>query len=221
MSADNALLSARVYQFRLYVFAFLVYMGIASLLAVPAIQKAQTQAEVKNSLARYLNESRGQPSGAVLAAAGAPASIEIKRLSIKLPAAPGYYNVATRKWTLDNSHVFVDNSTNPNATISTHQQNITFIYGHDIPGVLIKTSQLTYGDIMTINTQNGYQFRYYYDKSRVISPTDISVLSEKNTGDSVVLATCTGTWYQFRHAMYFKLLSVRKLPDGPFMKVKQ
>lgn len=222
MRAGSALFVDHFPQLRLYGFAVLLYMAIASLFIVPAAQKQHTKSMVADQLSQYLREksvNKKAGSSLVLAASGTPTAIHIDRLHINLPVAPGYYNQITHKWTLDGRHVFTDNYTNPNPIISAHQEKTMFIYGHDIPGVLVGTSGLVHGDILTIDTQNGYQFRYYYEKSRVLNPTDTSVLNEENTGDPVILATCTGAWYQFRHAMYFKLLSIRKLRSGPMESV--
>lgn len=223
---SSALFVLRPGEIRLYLFAILVYMLIASLFVVPFMQQAQTESAVRNDLSQYLTQNSvvspdSTGTNSVLAAKETPVQLSIDRLNIKLPIKPGYYNPVTRKWTLDNTSVFVDSHTRPNPSVSAKQEHITFIYGHDTPGVLLNTSNLVYGDIMTIDTQNGYRYRYYYNKSKVINPLETSVLSEKNTGDPVVLATCTGVWYQFRRVMYFHLISVQKMPDGPVIKATQ
>jgi LPXTG-site transpeptidase (sortase) family protein len=156
---------------------------------------------------------------------GSPSSISIDRLNINLPVAPGYYNFNTKKWTLDSKHVFTDNLDNANPIVSNTQTNVTVFYGHDIPGILVNTSNLVYGDILKVNTVNGYTFTYYYDHDKVVSPTDASFLSAKNTGDSVALMTCTGEFYQSRHVMYFRLISISKINStqniwGGYMRIK-
>jgi LPXTG-site transpeptidase (sortase) family protein len=214
----NTLTSPRVSQLRLYILAILVYLGIASLVVVPAAQRAHTSQQVKAQLSQYVRQTGSQKAPAAAAApqiSGTPAAISIDRLGINLPVAPGYYNIGTQKWTLDSKHVFTDNYTTANPVIATKQTQVTVMYGHDIPGVLVKTAQLTYGDILTVNTQNGYVFRYYYDQSKVVTPNDTSILHETNTGDPLMLVTCTGARYQFRHAMYFHLLSVHKVTLAP------
>lgn len=213
MDTDSILTSFHARQLRLYMLTILVYLGIASLIVVPMIQRDRTNQTVNAQLSQYLHSTKSRGAVSEASIGGIPASISIKRLDINLPVAPGYYNLSTRKWTLDNKHVFTDNYTNTNPVVGTHQSRVTVIYGHDIPGVLVKTSQLTHGDIMTIDTQNGYRFRYYYDRSEVLVPTNTSILNEENTGDPVALVTCTGTWYQFRHAMFFRLIDVHKVPS--------
>jgi LPXTG-site transpeptidase (sortase) family protein len=202
---------ANIRQIRLYFFAILVYAGIAGFLIMPTVQRMQTSQRVQTQLTQYLKQKQSHKAVTPVPLSGTPVSISIERLGINLPVAPGYYNVSTQKWTLDNHHVFTDNYTNTNPTVSEKQSKTTVIYGHDTPGVLVKTSELTHGDILTIDTQNGYQFRYYYDKSKVVPPNDTSVLREKNKGDSVILLTCTGAWYQSRRAMYFHLIDVQKI----------
>jgi len=217
MNTDSVLLNLQIRQLRLYLLAILVYVGIASLVVLPVISKNNTDRIVKAQLSQYLKQADSKKAAAaspVSPIKGAPVSISIGRLGINLPVAPGYYNFNTQKWTLDSKHVFTNNYTDPNPLVGTDQSRVTVLYGHDIPGILVKTSQLAYGDIMTIDTQNGYRFRYYYDKSKVVVPTDTSILTEQNTGDPVILVTCTGTWYQFRHAMYFRLLDVQKISTG-------
>ncbi|HEX4774930.1 MAG TPA: sortase [Candidatus Saccharimonadales bacterium] len=214
MSTDSILLNARSSEFRLYLFAALVYASVAGLILMPTISKHQTQLAVNTQLSQYLKQASSK-NAVAMPIVGTPASISIQRLGIDLPVAPGYYNFSTHKWTLDSQHVFTDNFTDPNPVVGSKQARVTVLYGHDIPGILVKTSQLVHGDILAITTKNGYRFRYYYDRSKVIVPTDTSILSEQNTGDPVILVTCTGTWYQFRHAMYFRLINVQKLPDQP------
>ena len=201
-------------QVKLYSLAILVYAGIASLFIVPALHRSQTSQTVKTQLSDYVQNSKKQNSSsksAALVISGAPTEISIARLGIKLPVAAGYYNLSSQKWTLDSKHVFTDNYTNRDPLIGTSQPNVTLFYGHDIPGILVNTSQITYGDILTINTTNGYRFKYFYTRSKVVAPTDASILTEKNKGEPVVLVTCTGTWYQSRRAMYFKLLDTQKI----------
>lgn len=197
---------------RLYLLASLVYVGIASLVIVPALQRYSTSQRVKAQLTHYIHQAALHKPAAASSPSpisDIPVTITISRLGINLPVAPGYYNQFSRKWTLDSIHVFTDSSTTPHPLVSTKQFRVTVFYGHDIPGILISTSQLTYGDIMTITTQNGYVFQYYYDTAKVVAPTDTTILDEPNRGDPVSLVTCTGLWYQFRHVMYFHLLSVQ------------
>ncbi len=198
-------------QLRLYVLAVSVYLSAFLLYFSPNIQQHYTNQAVKNQLSSYMvnNHQDGPVQEQV---SGPPAQISIKRLNINLPVSAGYYNAASKKWTLDNKHVFTDNFTNSNPVISTKQDNVTVLYGHDLPGLLVNTSQVAYGDILSITTTNGYRFNYYYVDSRVVKPDDTSILHEKNTGNPVALVTCTGAWYQNRRVMYFKLIDAVKIP---------
>lgn len=214
MNADSLLAPSRNWQLKLYLLAALVYIGAFSLIAIPTLSRYHTAQVVKTQLSQYLKKDPAQNQAVALAGpptSGTPVFISISRLGINLPIAPGFYSPATHTWTLNSKDVFTDNNIDPNPIISTDQSRVTFLYGHDIPGVLIKTSQLVYGDTMTIDTANGYQFEYYYDRSAVVPPTDSAILNQANTGDPVELMTCTGIWYQSRHVMYFHLLGVKKL----------
>lgn len=198
-------------QFRVYGLGIIFYFVLSSILIVPAIQHREAQRKVAAQLTNYINKSKiNTVKNTVIV--GEPTSIEIPRLNISLPVTKGYYNYNTKKWTLDSKHVFTNTLSNPDPQISTNQTNTLMIYGHDIPGVLVTTSQLVYGDILKINTSNGYQFTYYYDKDKKVVPIDKSILTEKNVGDPIMLVTCTGTYYQFRHVMYFKLIEEHKNP---------
>ncbi len=198
----------------------LVYLGILSLIVVPIINHDHAVYVVKTQLMQYLKTTPESPAAAAAAVpliSGTPISLSINRLSINLPIMPGFYRPASQTWTLNSEDVFTDNNINPNPIISTDQKQVTFLYGHDIPGILIKTSQLVYGDLMTINTNNGYRFSYYYADSAIVPPTDSAILSQANIGNPVELMTCTGLWYQFRHVMYFHLISVTNISTNQIL----
>ena len=195
---------------RLYFLGAFIYVVIASIILIPVIKREHTEQVVKAQLSQTLKQNQ-KKNYQMPRVSGTPVSISISRLGINLPIAPGEYNPRTHTWTLNSRDVFTDNNIDPNPIISTEQARTTFLYGHDIPGVLVKTSELVFGDRMTLTTNNGYAFNYYYDNSAVVAPTDTSIINQPNTGDPVELMTCTGIWYQSRHVMYFRLLSVNKV----------
>ena len=186
-------------------FATVFYVAIAALIVTPFVSQALTERTVHAQLIadeRVLNET-GQMVAPAVPVSGLPVHLAIKRLGISFPVAKGYYDIARQGWTLDSSHVFIDAYTNPNPSISTDQTRDAVIYGHNFNDVLGKTTELVPGDILTLTTDNGYQFDYYFVQSTSVVPNDVSVLSLESKQYPVMLVTCTGLWDQSRRVMYF------------------
>src|SRR5476651_1209436 len=173
----------RARSLRAYSLATAVYVGVASLIIVPIIERHITTVHVKNQLTSIISQNDKVKSSAlpptVAEISDKPTFISIDRLNIHLPVASGFYNFNTHLWTLDSKHVFTSNFSTKNPAIGTAQTDTLVFYGHDIPGILKSTSGITYGDILTIDTQNGYTFRYYFDRDKVVDPTNTSILTEK------------------------------------------
>lgn len=198
---------------RVLIFAVAFYVAVAVLVATPHISRALTEKRVHQQLVaaeHSLNQTKAtQPTTATVS--GLPVHLTIRRLGISFPIAKGYYNIASQNWTLDSNHVFIDAYTNPNPIIGAGQTTDVFIYGHNFNNVLGKTTEMVPGDILTLTTDNGYVFHYYFVTSTAVIPSNVSVLTLESKQYPVMLVTCTGLWDQDRRIMYFT-------PLGPPIK---
>lgn len=191
---------------RVLLFAVFFYAVVALLAAMPTISRALTERQVHKQLLVAEHVAQAQNSSAdntVTSATGLPVQMTIKRLGISFPVIKGYYNSAARKWTLDSNHVFVNAQTNRNPVISTNQTTDVVLYGHNFNSVLGKTTEMVPGDILSIRTDTGYQFNYYFVKSEAVNPNNVSILNLDSKQYPVMLVTCTGIFDQVRRVMYF------------------
>lgn len=134
---------------------------------------------------------------------GQPSRIEIPSLDIKLAVAEGYFNMVNSSWTLSNDKAhFAVMTARPN----NHAGN-TFIYGHNLPQVFQRLTDLKLGDLAVVETANGHSFTYRYAYADVTDPTDLSPFVYEGA-PVLTLQTCTGLWYQKRLLLYFTLIEV-------------
>lgn len=135
---------------------------------------------------------------------GHPVRVTITRLGVSLPVVDGVYDQTEGSWTLsDDKAQFATETTEPNDDFGT-----TFIYGHNIPTVFEPLKDLTTGDILTVETDNGHTFTYRYLSDEIVSPEDTSILDEHSASPRVILMTCNGIWSENRRVMYFELQGV-------------
>lgn len=135
---------------------------------------------------------------------GEPIAFHVKRLGINLSIVDGTYDQKTDKWTLtDDAVQFAEMTTLPN-----DRSGNTFLYGHNTQKVLMPMSNIVPGDIVTIDTANGYTFTYAYTKDAIIPPDMTSVLYDNPAQPRLTVMTCEGIWSQARRLMYFDLKEV-------------
>jgi LPXTG-site transpeptidase (sortase) family protein len=189
---------------RVLLFTALFYAVVALLAAMPSISRALTEKQVHQQLLVAERVStHATPVATVASATGLPVQLSIKRLGINFPVAKGYYNSASLKWTLDSNHVFVNAYTNPDPVIGANQTTDVVLYGHNFNNVLGKTTEMVPGDILSLRTDTGYQFNYYFVKSEAVNPNTTNILSLNSKQYPVMLVTCTGIFDQVRRVMYF------------------
>jgi len=139
---------------------------------------------------------------------GFPVSISIPGsrpdLNINLGIIPGYYNKTSGTWTLsEDAAQFAVMSSQPN-NISGN----TFIYGHYRANVFAYLHLIQPGTIVTINTNNGYQFNYKYVTTYAVQPTDTNVLGY--SGNPILtIQTCSGTFFQNRQMFIFSYVGYK------------
>lgn len=200
---------------KIYGYAFSVYFIAAAVILTPIFEKRQVAAQVKEEAARIQQQSADSPKKEEPVIVDEPTRFTINRLGIDFPVIEGVYNTSNQKWTLDNQHIFMSAAADGNMTISNsaeQQKNIAVFYGHNFTKMLGKTDSLVVGDILTIQTRNGYVFKYHYAHDQIVKPDSVAVLNTPNKDESVALITCTGSWNQLRRIMYFKPLgSVQKI----------
>lgn len=134
---------------------------------------------------------------------GEPTRIRIPSVDVDLKVEPGYYNAATRSWTLTNNAHF--------ATVSTQPNNIggtTFIYGHNLRGVFATLTGIKPGAAAYITTDSGKTFVYRYTTQNTVSPDDVWVL-QNTARPTLLLQTCTGAWFQNRTLYTFEFVEVK------------
>lgn len=187
---------------RLYWPAVVLYGLVAMYFTLPQLTKTATAEQVKVTLTQV---QRATPPVAI-EYTGHPNRLTIERLGIDFSIKDGVYDASRQSWTLDGDHVFVDASTNQNPVISTDQSkqpHKVLFYGHHTPTVLGKTDNIVPGDILTITTDDGIVFSYYYVSDETADPNDVTILNKARESTPIALLTCGGGWDQFRRIMYF------------------
>ena len=132
---------------------------------------------------------------------GIPNRILIPRLGIDLPVVVG--SQTNSGWSVAPSNAnWADQTARAN---NYHGQ--TLIYGHNNRRVFGSTLSLNPGDTAYVYTVNGHSFKYAFSSSEDISPYAKDVFSRlASSGPGLVLMTCDGQAFQFRHFMTFSLV---------------
>jgi LPXTG-site transpeptidase (sortase) family protein len=138
---------------------------------------------------------------------GKPARLMIPSLGLELAVADGVYNPKTGEWTLsgDKAH-YALMTVQPN-----DKQGNTLIYGHyrDNGTVFATLHKIQPGAIVKLMTDNGHTFTYKFTGSKVVDPSDTSILSYEGE-PQLTLQTCTGAFMQNRQLFDFDLIDVKK-----------
>ena len=188
---------------RVYGPAILLYSVIAAYFFIPAFQQVTVAGEVKNHLDTVIHNS---VQSDINVTTGHPKTMSIDRLDIKLSIHEGIYDKSTKTWTLDQSNLFVSTLNNANPIVSTSgtkQPLKVVFYGHNTDRVLLKTSNLTVGDILKINTAEGGVLTYYYVGDKYIAPESAGILRADRDETPIVLITCDGLLSTTRRVMFF------------------
>lgn len=125
---------------------------------------------------------------------GQPVTLLIDKINMALSIREGGINQSTNQWILDDDNVFyIRNSATP------------ILYGHNKKGVFDQLSKLEGGEPLLVTTSDGRVLEFIFSASRQIEPSDKSILSERND-KTIILLTCSGAFYEFRQALYFRYI---------------
>lgn len=135
---------------------------------------------------------------------GDPKHIELPAENISIDVERGYYNPATKGWTLSNTKAdYAAVTPEPN-----NQSGNTFIYGHNKASVFAKLLKAKVGDKAIITTANGHRFTYQMASYHDTQPQDTSLFTYKGA-PILTLQTCSGAWYQNRRLYTFSLVEAQ------------
>lgn len=137
---------------------------------------------------------------------GTPVRVVVPAQNVDLPIQNGSYNSADGSWTLGYNSAYYATPTVP----VNDSGGTTLIYAHNEWGLFRSLHGLTAGDTMHIYTDNGFIFRYRYERVRQVVPEDVAML-RSNGRPTVLLQTCSGIWSQYRKLFSFALVSVEKI----------
>lgn len=132
---------------------------------------------------------------------GIPGHIDIPAVGISVDIEPGYYDKASKAWTLS-----LDKAEYATITPESNNGNgNTFIYGHNRWAVFYKLLRATPGDEAVVTTTNHHTFVYKMSARHDTNPNDDSLFSYKGA-PIMTLQTCSGLWYQHRSLFVFNLV---------------
>ena len=147
-----------------------------------------------------------QPKSTTPLISGSPVSISVPSVDINIPVINGYYNPASKAWTLSlDKAQFATPTAKPN-----NLSGNTFIYGHYRLGVFYTLPHIHPGAEATIATDNGYAFTYRFYQTYPTNPTDLSVLTYQGP-PMLTLQTCSGSFYQNRQMYLFSFEGYKKI----------
>ena len=134
-----------------------------------------------------------------------PSRITIPSLNIDLDVLGGVYDSKTGEWSLSDDAVYFATITDlPN----NHKGN-TFLYGHNRDSALGRMSGIRLGDVVSIETKNGYKFSYEYTHDEIINPDKTTILYDDSPAPRLTIMTCDGLWSEARRLMYFNFVDVQ------------
>lgn len=134
---------------------------------------------------------------------GEPARIAFTNPAVGIDVAvtPGYYDAASRTWTLSKDKAqFAASTSRPN-----DKTGNTFIYGHNRPEVFSRLLKARFGDTAIVTTTNNHRFTYRLVGIRDVKPDDTSVLAP-TSAPTLTVQTCSGIWYENRRIYSFQLI---------------
>jgi len=182
-----------------------LYAIIIALFVVPYVTTEQRAAAVKAEavqLSRQVSVVSEKPVDIV---AEKPKRILVPSIGISLNVVDGSIDNTTNKWSVADG---VANFALTTPTPST-KNGRPFIYGHWTQDVFGKLPQMQIGDKVYVETIDNHVFEYIYVSSKVVEPTDMSVLEDTKSGKGLILMTCTGFRATERYVQYYNLESVK------------
>lgn len=138
---------------------------------------------------------------------GKPSRLQIPSLGLDLAVADGIYNPENGQWSLSMDKVhYALMTVQPN-----DKQGNTLIYGHRMANgtIFAQLPEIKPGASVSLTTTNGYVFTYKFTGSKVIEPTDTSILNYEGK-PRLTLQTCTGVFMQDRQLFVFEFIDIKK-----------
>ena len=132
-----------------------------------------------------------------------PTSIHFARFDKTVAIEPGYYDVPSQTWTLNDDTAHFAARTQPLSTTPWGGQ--TLIYGHNTDPLFAEVNKLRDGDVVEVTGENGHRFFYAVRGQDVVNPDETSVFdypAEART--RLVLMACTGVWNEQRRIVYLE-----------------
>lgn len=177
----------------------LLYTVIGLLLGFPFIASVPDQISARLSSNTQLTAQLPEPTDTIVS--GKPIHVRIPHIHLDIPVIDGKYEDGV--WQLSNNKVLF-------ATVTSLPNNSTgnsVLYGHNTSHVLLATKDLSPGDLLYVDTQEGNTFVYTYTSDQMVQPDDTSVLKDTIT-PQVTLITCNGVFNSHRRVMTFLFSSV-------------
>ena len=177
-----------------------VVIGLAVILQ-PPVAVVRYDETIPAPLLAQTAQVQAEPEAAQTLSAN---RLRIERLGVDLNVRDGFYDAATKEWTLNDTEAFF-------ATVSDRPSNgpgSTFIYGHNRPAAFAPLAGLGVNDTVELSDAEGTVFRYAYVRDARIAPTVTNVLYEESDTPQLILMTCDGLFNEVRRVMYFTLVEV-------------
>lgn len=191
-------MARRTKRWQLYVRIAVMNIALLAMLVTVNVQPPQPVAAAAPRIV-----APPQPR-AVLAKTGVPKRLSIPSLTLDLKVATGSFNAKTREWKIDTARAFYADVSLP----ANNSNGVTLIYGHAQAPVFARLPELKKGAALRLTTPD-YVFRYAYQKTKQVTPTDTRVFSADGP-PTLVLQTCAGAWDTYRALFYFTLVAVER-----------
>lgn len=172
---------------------------LAAVLSVPVLEHAW----------QLYNANRNEAAASVRLAAksnasitGTPSRIVVPTATIDLPVVTGSENMRTHIWSVDGTRAnYADITAQPNT-----RSGQTLIYGHNNHKVFARLLGLKKDAVAYVYTGNNHIFEYRLIGTKDLSPDRTDLFQELKQGTGLVLMTCDGPHFEYRHAMFFRLM---------------
>lgn len=141
-----------------------------------------------------------------LVISGIPRQLIIPNLGLDLVVDVGSYDPSNGSWSIGTDRAYY-------ADVSAPVNNIvgtTLIYGHARHSVFGELHNIQLNATAIVYSSSGYVFRYSYQSTEQVYPTDTSVF-QQNGQPTLVLQTCAGPLDAYRALFTFKFESVEKI----------
>lgn len=179
----------------------LLLVGIVLLVVAAQIRQSNAQVQAQPQLTPENSVQKTVDDPAVIQ--GKPVAISISSVGIQNSVIDGVFDARSHQWTLTLDKV--------QHAVMTYQPNnqrgLTFMYGHNRPGVFARLPAIKPGAVAEVKTDNNHTFYYRFKESRTTTPEDVSVFTYDGP-PVLVLQTCTGMFFQNRQLFTFELIGV-------------